>query len=154
MRFFEVKVKYDKMQDNGSVKTVTETYALDAMSFTEAEAKITDHMRPFIQGSYEVTAEKIAPYTNYLRGDSDLYYQVKYTFMQFNETNGTETKKHLETILINAEDFDEAKAKAVAYQHECVLDWQIDTLKETSIVDVFTYLDNVDVSVSTAPLPE
>ena len=84
MRFFEVKVKYDKMLETGAVKTVTETYALDALSFTEAEAKITEKMRPFIQGSFEVTAEKIAPYTNYLRGDSDLYYQVKYTFMQFN----------------------------------------------------------------------
>lgn len=149
MRFFEVKVKYDKQLETGAVKTVTETYALDALSFTEAEAKITDKMRPYIQGSFEVTAEKIAPYTNYLRGDSDLYYQVKYTFMQFNET-----KKHLETILINAEDFDEAKAKAVEYQRNTTVDWQIDTLKETSIVDVFTYLDNVDVTVSTAPLPE
>ena len=154
MRFFEVKVKYDKQLETGAVKTVTETYALDALSFTEAEAKITDKMRPFIQGSFEVTAEKIAPYTNYLRGESDLYYQVKYTFMQFNETNGTETKKHLETILINAEDFDEAKAKAVSYQHECVLDWQIDTLKETKIIDVFTSRDDVDVTVSTAPLPK
>lgn len=152
MRFFEVKVKYDKQLETGAVKTVTETYALDALSFTEADAKITDKMRPFIQGSFEVTAEKIAPYTNLIRGDSDLYYQVKYTFMQFNETNGTETKKHLETILINAEDFDEAKAKAVSYQHECVLDWQIDTLKETKIIDVFTSLDNV--TISPAPLPE
>ena len=154
MRFFEVKVKYDKMLETGAVKTVTETYALDALSFTEAEAKITDKMRPFIQGSFEVTAEKIAPYTNLIRGDNDLYYQVKYTFTSVNEITGAESKKHLETILINAEDFDEAKAKAVSYQHECVLDWQIDTLKETSIVDVFTYLDNVDVTVSTAPLPE
>jgi len=154
MRFFEVKVKYDKQLETGAVKTVTETYALDALSFTEAEAKITDKMRPFIQGSFEVTAEKIAPYTNLIRGDNDLYYQVKYTFTSVNEITGAESKKHLETILINAEDFDEAKAKAVSYQHECVLDWQIDTLKETSIVDVFTYLDNVDVTVSTAPLPE
>jgi hypothetical protein len=153
MRFFEVKVKYDKMLENGVLKSVTETYALDAMSFTEAEAKITEKMKPFMKGSFEVTAEKIAPYTNLIRGNSDLYYQVKYTFMQFNETNGTESKKHLETILINAEDFDEAKAKAVEYQRNCTADWQIDTLKETSIVDVYTYMDNMDVSVSTAPLP-
>ena len=152
MRFFEVKVKYDKMQDNGALKAVTETYALDALSFTEAEAKITDMMRPFINGSFEVTAEKIAPYTNFIRGPHDLYYQVKYTFTSVNEITGAESKKHLETILINAEDFDEAKAKAVSYQHECVLDWQIDTLKETKIIDVFTSLDNV--TISPAPLPE
>jgi len=152
MRFFEVKVKYDKMQDNGALKAVTETYALDALSFTEAEAKITDMMRPFINGSFEVTAEKIAPYTNFIRGQHDLYYSVKYTFMQFNETNGTMSKKHLETILINAEDFDDAKAKAVAYQRNATFDWQIDTLKETKIIDVFTSLDNV--TISPAPLPE
>lgn len=152
MRFFEVKVKYDKMQDNGSLKAVTETYALDALSFTEAEAKITDMMRPHIKGSFEVTAEKIAPYTNFIRGQHDLYYSVKYTFMQMNETNGTMSKKHLETILINAEDFDDAKAKAVAYQRNATFDWQIDTLKETNIIDVFTSLDNV--TISPAPLPE
>ena len=152
MRFFEVKVKYDKMQDNGALKAVTETYALDALSFTEAEAKIIDMMRPNIKGAFEVTAEKIAPYTNFIRGQNDLYYSVKYTFMQFNETNGTMSKKHLETILINAEDFDDAKAKAVAYQRNATIDWQIDTLKETNIIDVFTSLDNV--TISPAPLPE
>jgi len=151
MRFFEVKVKYDKMLETGAVKTVTETYALDALSYTEAEAKITDKMRPFIQGSYEVTAEKIAPYTNYLRGDSDLYYQVKYTHMVINETTGAESKRHLETILINAANFDEAKMKANEYMLHSSADWTIDTLKETSIVDVFTDLDNVDVTVEAVP---
>ena len=154
MRFFEVKVKYDKMLETGAVKTVTETYALEALSFTEAEAKITDKMRPFIQGSFEVTAEKIAPYTNLIRGDSDLYYQVKYTFTSVNEITGAESKKHLETILINAEDFDEAKMKANEYMLHSGVDWTIDTLKETSIVDVFTDFDNVKATVSTAPLPE
>ena len=154
MRFFEVKVKYDKQLETGAVKTVTETYALDALSFTEAEAKITDKMRPFIQGSFEVTAEKIAPYTNLIRGDHDLYYQVKYTFTSVNEITGAESKKHLETILINADNFDEAKMKANEYMLHSSVDWTIDTLKETSIVDVFTYLDNMDVTVSTAPLPD
>ena len=147
MRFFEVKVKYDKMHENGVLKTVTETYALEALSFTEAEAKITNKMRPFIQGSFEVTAEKIAPYTCLISGGNDLYYQVKYTHMVQNETTGTESKRHLETILVNAADFDEAKAKAVAYQNDSICDWQIDTLKETKIIDVFTELDGCDVRV-------
>ena len=46
MLFFEVRVKYDKMMENGVIKRVTEAYAVDAMSFTEAEARITDQMRP------------------------------------------------------------------------------------------------------------
>ena len=74
--------------------------------------------------------------------------------MVINETTGAESKKHLETILINTANFDEAKMKANEYMLHSSADWTIDTLKETSIVDVFTYLDNVDVTVSTAPLPE
>ena len=147
MRFFEVKVKYDKVLENGATKAVTETYAVEAMSFTEAEARITAKMMPYVHGDFEVTAEKIAPYTNIISGGNDLYYQVKYTFMQFNPTTGTETKKHLETILVNAADFDEAKAKAVAYHQDSTYDWQIDTLKETKILDVFTELDGLDVKV-------
>ena len=54
MRFFEVKVKLDKVQADGTTKTVSETYALDAMTFTDAEARITKEMQPFITGDFEV----------------------------------------------------------------------------------------------------
>ena len=35
--WFECKVKYDKMMENGMQKKVTEPYMVDALSFTEAE---------------------------------------------------------------------------------------------------------------------
>ncbi|HBC37547.1 MAG TPA: phage tail protein, partial [Porphyromonadaceae bacterium] len=38
--WFECKVRYDKTLDTGMIKTVTEPYLVDAMSFTEAEARI------------------------------------------------------------------------------------------------------------------
>lgn len=38
--WFECKVRFDKMMENGSVKRVTEAYLVDALSFTEAEARI------------------------------------------------------------------------------------------------------------------
>ena len=36
--WFETKVRYDKTMDNGAQKKVTESYMVDALSFTEAEA--------------------------------------------------------------------------------------------------------------------
>ena len=33
--WFECKIKFDKVQENGSVKKVTEAYLVDALSFTD-----------------------------------------------------------------------------------------------------------------------
>ena len=49
-KWIEVKARYDKMQENGSVKKVTEPYLVDALSCTEAEARATEELRPFISG--------------------------------------------------------------------------------------------------------
>ena len=52
--WFECKVKYDKMMENGMQKKVTEPYMVDALSFTEAEARIIKEMTPFISGDFSV----------------------------------------------------------------------------------------------------
>ena len=56
--YFECKVKYDRTLDTGVQKTVTEPYLVDALSFTEAEARITEEVQPFTTGEFAVTAVK------------------------------------------------------------------------------------------------
>ncbi|WP_290387099.1 DUF4494 family protein, partial [uncultured Muribaculum sp.] len=46
--WFECKVRYDKIQENGSAKKVNEPYLVDALSFTEAEARIIEEVTPYI----------------------------------------------------------------------------------------------------------
>ena len=46
--WFECKIRYEKTMDNGMNKKVTEPYLVDALSFTEAEARIIEEMTPFI----------------------------------------------------------------------------------------------------------
>ena len=50
--WFECKIRYDKTQENGSIKKVTEPYLVDALSFTEAEARIIEEMTPFVSGDF------------------------------------------------------------------------------------------------------
>lgn len=38
--WFECKIRYEKVMENGMQKKVTESYLVDALSFTEAEARI------------------------------------------------------------------------------------------------------------------
>lgn len=60
--YFECKVKYDRTLETGAQKTVTEPYLVDALSFTEAEARITEEMRPYTTGEFAVTAVKRVKY--------------------------------------------------------------------------------------------
>ena len=45
-KFYEVKVQYQKMQDDGKEKKVSEQYVVEALSFTEAESRIIEEMTP------------------------------------------------------------------------------------------------------------
>lgn len=46
--WFECKIRYERVMENGMNKKVTEPYLVDALSFTEAEARIIEEMTPFI----------------------------------------------------------------------------------------------------------
>lgn len=46
--WFEVKVRYEKVMENGLQKKVTEPYLFDALSFTESEGKCVQELTPYI----------------------------------------------------------------------------------------------------------
>ena len=116
MRFFEVKIKIDKVLEDGTQKTVAETYAVDALSFTEAEARITQKMQPYITGEFNVTHIKIAQYNTVVFNEGELFFLVKYNLI---------------TI-------DKAKEHARSYMKGSVVNYEIEAIKETKIIDVFT----------------
>ena len=59
-QWFECKVRYDKLMENGMQKKVNEPYMVDALSFTEAEARIIEEVTPFISGDFSVSAVKLS----------------------------------------------------------------------------------------------
>ena len=61
--WFECKIRYEKVMENGMNKKVTEPYLVDALSFTEAEARIIEEMTPFISGEFTVSDIKRANYS-------------------------------------------------------------------------------------------
>ena len=61
--FFEVAVRYDKIEEDGGIKKVNETYAIDALSFGEAENRMIKELTTYQKSyqNYEIKAVKIAP---------------------------------------------------------------------------------------------
>ena len=145
MRFFEVKVKLDKVQTDGATKTVSETYALDAMTFTEAEAKITREMQPYITGEFAVVGEKIAQYNEVVFNGGDLFFLVKYNLISIDEATMKERRKAM-YVLFQEVSIDKAKEHAREHMRGCVTDYEIEAIKETKILDVFA----PDISVEMA----
>ena len=58
-KYFECGIRYEKTQEDGSQRKVTELYIVQACSFTEAEARFTNEMSAYISGESEVVTEKI-----------------------------------------------------------------------------------------------
>lgn len=135
--WFECKVRYDKMQDNGMVKKVNEPYLVDALTFTEAEARIVDEMKPYISGEYSISSEKKTKIAEiFFNEDGDRYYQVKVNFVTLDEKTGTE-KKSAQLILVQANDLEDALKKFQSGMEGTMSDYEIASIAETMIMDVF-----------------
>ncbi|MBD5506284.1 MAG: DUF4494 domain-containing protein [Lachnospiraceae bacterium] len=134
--YIETKVRYDKTQENGSIKKVNEPYLVDALSFTEAEARIIEEMTPFISGDFTVSAVKKTKISEIFRGEGDRWYMVKVNYLNLNEKTGA-IKKTASYILVQAFTFRDALNKFDEGMKGTVADYEIAALSDTEIMDVY-----------------
>ncbi len=135
--WFECKVRYDKMMENGSVKKVNEPYLVDALTFTEAEARIIEEITPFITGEFSISAVKKTKISEIFFDDSaDKYYMVKVNFITLDENTGTE-KKSASFILTQAVDLEGALARFKEGMKGTMAEYDIASIAETQLMDVY-----------------
>ena len=136
-KYFEVKVKIQKTQEDGTQKKVTEQYVVEAATFGEAERRITECLKPYIEGEFDVTDIKIAGYSQIVGGDenADKYFKAKVTFVALDETTGKE-KKTSELYLVQSETLESAESDVKSYLNDG--NTTISSISETAILDVFT----------------
>ena len=129
--WFECKVRYDKLQENGAAKKVTEAYLVDALSFTEAEARITEEETPFISGEFSVSAVKRTKIAEIFWNEAgDRYYLVKCAFITIDEKTAAE-KKSNSLILVQASDFKNAYDTFMEGMKGTMADFEIVQINET-----------------------
>ena len=137
--WFECKVRYDKMMENGAVKKVNEPYLVDALSFTEAEARIIEERTPYISGDFSVSAvkrTKIAEIFWNEADDADRFYLVKVAFITIDEKTGAE-KKASSLILVQAGSFKGALDAFLEGMKGTMADFEIQSISETPLMDVY-----------------
>lgn len=135
--WFECKAQFDKMMENGSLKKVTEPYMVDALSFTEAEARIIDELTPFVSGGLEIKAVKKTRIGEIFWDDSaDKWYLVKVAFITIDEKTAAE-KKQISQILVAGSDFKGAYDNFMEGMKGTLADFDIVSITETTIMDVY-----------------
>ncbi|MDE6267902.1 MAG: DUF4494 domain-containing protein [Muribaculaceae bacterium] len=135
--WFECKVRYDKMMENGMQKKVTEPYLVDAMTFTEAEARIIEEIRPFLSGEFSISAVKRTKISEVMRDDSaDKWYMVKVGFITIDEKTAAE-KRSVTQMLVAGSDFKNAYDNFMEGMKSTMADFEIVSIAETLIMDVY-----------------
>lgn len=140
-KYYEVKIQYQEMQEDGKEKKVTEQYVVEALSFTEAETRIIEEMTPYISGEFDVVAEKIAPYNEIFlsdRTDDDKWFVSKVAFITIDEKTEKEKKQTFRCLVQAA-----TSELALDYTKEMLShgmsDYRIDAVQDTPTLDVFLY---------------
>lgn len=124
------------MAENGTVKKVTESFLVDALTFTEAEARITAEMQEGIAGEFSVCSEKKSRITEVHNADREKFYLVKVGFITIDERSGEE-KRMVTDILIGADNFDEAVTLIHEVMKGTISDYEVISIGESAILEVF-----------------
>lgn len=135
--YFECRARYDKIQENGTVKKVNEPYLVDALSFTEAESRFIEEITPFISGEFTVTVAKRTKIAEIFNIGAERYWLVKVAFITIDEKTAAE-KRSISQILVGAADFSNAIEEFNEGMKGTMADFEIVSLSETPIMDVFT----------------
>lgn len=139
--WFECKIRYEKTMENGMTKKITEPYIVDALSFTEAEARIIEEVTPFISGEYTVADIKRANFSEIMFADeekADRWFKCKLSFITLDEKSGNE-KKTSSNVLVQAADLRDAFKKLDVAMKGSMADYIISSMAETAIMDVYPY---------------
>lgn len=144
--WFECKVKYEKMGNNGKEKMVSEPYLIDAVSFTEAESRIQKELEPYITGDFFLSTVKIANYSELIPNDNgDRWFKCKTAFISLDEEKGIEKRSNT-YILVQANNVKEAYDNLTKALSDSISDFEIPAIQESPILDVFKYSGNDELN--------
>ena len=137
--WFETTVRYDRQTEDGGQKKVSEVYVVDALSFGEAEEVITKEMKPYCSGEFDVKKIAIAPYAEVFFSedeDDDKFFRATVAMITIDERTGKGKKTNV-NFLVQAKNIETARRYVVDAFLNTQIDYEINRLVETKILDVF-----------------
>ena len=139
--WFECKIRYEKIMEDGLPKKINEVYVVDALSFSEAEERIIEEMSSYISGDIEIVDVKIAPYREVFFADDNLadqWFKAKLSFITIDERTDKEKRTSM-MYLVNAGNISSAINNIDKVMSGTMIDYVTTSISATKIFDVFEY---------------
>lgn len=140
--WFICKIRYEKVMEDGLQKKVTEQYVVDALSFTEAEARIIEEMSQYISGEIEVVEIDRCVFKEIFFSDeetADKWYKSKVHFITIDEKTNKE-KRTAVYYLVHGSSLENARKNIDEVMGGTMIDYVISGVNETKIMDVFEHV--------------
>lgn len=152
--WYECKIKYSRIDEDDRVKTFNQPYLFDAMTFTEAEARVNEEMSQYISTEFKITNIKVANFAEICPNEAgDRWFKCKLSHITIDEEKGTE-KKANSYILVQANDVKDAYDVLAASLTDTVSTYEIPSVVESPILDVFPYYDGEEEAPLNEEIPE
>lgn len=145
-KFFECAVKIEKLDKYGERVIKIERHVVSALSFTEAEARITKELKPEVIGEFTVKSisakkyEEILRFPEHLRTPAtdsplDKWFEMKVNFLTA-DNKGREVKMPF-LYLIQAGSVNGADAVYIYSMLGSLVAYRVEKISETKIIEVF-----------------
>lgn len=127
------------------MKSVTEHYLVDAVSFTEAEAILYDRLGKQIRGDFQITHESKSNIVDvFYYEDSDIWHKAKITYLLADGETGKE-KKVTQYMIVTADNVRDAYDRIQESLSNMLVSFRVPEITETAIVEVFPYEKEEDL---------
>lgn len=140
-KWFLGSLKYEKVMENGKEKKLQEKYLIDALSVTEAEARLIEEMSPFISGDFSIKAVVDTKYAEVVPSDNeadDTWFKCKLGYITLDKKTGAE-KTTTTNMLVQAADLRQAVKNLDEYMKGTMADYRIESVSDSKIMDVYPY---------------
>jgi len=146
--WFECKVKYVKVDEDGRERKVSEVYLVDAVTFTDAETRIIQQVQTMVRGEFVIDNIKKSNIIEIFPHEvGEWWYKAKIGIVTIDENAGKE-KKINNYFLVAADDIKQALQRLEEGLSYILVPYQTTSIAVCSIVDVFPYFeDKVNKSI-------
>lgn len=132
---YEVKVRYERIDDLGKAKKVTEVYIVSAYMSHEAEIAILSELSSYrdveVLSIKQLKVEQVV--ASYDRDKHrENWYRARCAVLELNEKNGC-TRRTSISVIVNADDFDDAAASLQKWRGMMTSDIELLSLSLSTI---------------------
>jgi hypothetical protein len=135
--WFQCSFKARHIDDAGHDKKITRNILIDAVSYTEAEAKVASLASQY-SGEISSVSIKQSNVTEIISKEGEWWYKAKINLISIDEEAGKE-KKIANYILVSADNIDEALKNLTDGLSYMLVPYSTFSISLTPIMDVYPY---------------